>query len=75
MIVFCIIIADINSRKSPQNKKLSKEFQIMKTNNCLLTCCSVDCEDHDHNDCRGGTSSVVKCPPLKWKVECTIHGH
>ena len=25
--------------------------------------------------CWGGNSSVVKCPPLNWKVGCSIHGH
>ena len=23
----------------------------------------------------GGNSSVVKCPPLNWRVGCSIHGH
>jgi len=29
--------------------------------------------DGEHS--RGDTSSVVKCPPLNWKVGCSIHGH
>jgi len=25
--------------------------------------------------CKGVRSSVVKCPPLNWKVGCSIHSH
>jgi len=35
-IVFCIIIADINSQKTPQNNALNKEFYRMKTKNICM---------------------------------------
>ena len=28
-----------------------------------------------YNQSRAANSSVVKCPPLNWKVGCSIHGH